>query len=117
MLLSVFSESGFVKYALSPKGSPACLAERFSAKNGDPPGAGKFWDNRLFTGKMDHYDHENPKVDETTCQGPGTLAYGFSVECVRIFFQSLLWVWVWEWGWRRWSGGAGVEALAGGVSR
>ena len=34
--------------------SRACLAERFSAKNGDPPEAGKFWENRFFTGKMDH---------------------------------------------------------------
>ena len=39
---------------IDPKTSRACLAERFSAKNGDPPEAGKFWENRFFTGKMDH---------------------------------------------------------------
>ena len=38
----------------SQRTSRACLAERFSAKNGDPPEAGKFWENRFFTGKMDH---------------------------------------------------------------
>ena len=84
MLFSVFSESGFVKYALSPKGSRACLAENLSAKNGEPPGAGTFWDNRFFTGKMDHYGHENHKVDETICQGTRTCQNFFPITIVGV---------------------------------
>ena len=57
--------------------SRACLAERFSAKNGDPPEAGKFWENRFFTGKMDHWGQKNAQVDDTICQGPRRTCQNF----------------------------------------
>ena len=34
--------------------SRACLAVRFTAKNGDNHGAGKIWENWIFTGKTGH---------------------------------------------------------------
>ena len=93
MLFSVFSESGFVKYALSPKGSRACLAERFSAKNGDPPEAGKFWENQFFTGKMDHWGQKNAQVDDTICQGPRRTCqnfFSFTIVAVGVTFLKVI---------------------------
>ena len=33
--------------------SRASLTVKFTVKSGDPPGAGKIWENRFFTGKID----------------------------------------------------------------
>ena len=49
------------------KSSRASLTVRFTVKNGDPPEHGKIWENRFFTGKMDHQGHETPQTYETTC--------------------------------------------------
>ena len=48
--------------------SRACLAVRFTAKNGDTPGAGKNWENWIFTGKMGHWGHKNAQIGKETCQ-------------------------------------------------
>ena len=65
--------------------SRACLTVRFTVKNGDPPEHGKIWENRFFTGKMDHQGHETPQTYETTCHlGCGTCQNFFSFTFVAV---------------------------------
>ena len=49
--------------------SRASLTVRFTVKNGDPPGAGKIWENRFCTGKMGHHGAKCTQIDEGMCQG------------------------------------------------
>ena len=49
--------------------SRASLTVRITVKNGDPSGAGKIWENRFCTGKMDHHGAKCTQIDEGTCQG------------------------------------------------
>ena len=36
---------------------------------GDPPGAGKIWENQFYTGKKDHHGAKCTQIDEGMCQG------------------------------------------------
>ena len=63
--------------------SRACLAMRFTAKNGDTPGAGKFLENWFFTGKMGHKGQKTPKSVRKHVS--------WAVGLVRNLFRSLLW--------------------------
>ena len=44
------------KFTINPISSRASLTVRFTVKSGDPPGAGKIWENRFCTEKMDQQD-------------------------------------------------------------
>ena len=46
--------------------SRASLTVRFTVKSGDPPGAGKIWENRFCTEKMDQQDSKNGQKQEDT---------------------------------------------------
>ena len=83
----------FINTGFDPGTSRACLAERFSAKNGDPPEAGKFWENRFFTGKMDHQGQKNAQVDDTICQGPRRTCqnfFSFTIVAVGVTFLMVI---------------------------
>ena len=47
------------KEILRSSPSRASLTVRFTVKNGDPPGAGKIWENRFFTVKIDQMTPKN----------------------------------------------------------
>ena len=73
--------------------SRACLAVRFTAKNGDPPGAGKIWENWFYTGKMGPRGPENAQIDTSTCQGPrGTCQnfFSFTIQAAATTFPEVI---------------------------
>ena len=70
----------------------ACLAVRFTAKNGDPPGAGKIWENRFYTGKMGPHWPENAQMDISTCQRPRGACqnfFSFTIQAVAVTFLKV----------------------------
>ena len=72
--------------------SRACLAVRFTAKNGDPPGAGKIWENRFYTGKMGPHWPENAQMDISTCQRPRGACqnfFSFTIQAVAVTFLKV----------------------------
>ena len=65
---------------------------RFTAKNGDPPGAGKIWENRFYTGKMGPHWPENAQMDISTCQRPRGACqnfFSFTIQAVAISFLKV----------------------------
>ena len=84
-LTGIFSSAQRRKANEGVRISRACLTVRFTVKNGDPPEHGKIWENRFFTGKMDHQGHETPQTYETTCHlGCGTCQNFFSFTFVAV---------------------------------
>ena len=57
--------------------SRASLTVRITVKNGDPSGAGKIWENRFFTGKMDLHGEKCTQIGALTCQGPSRTCQNF----------------------------------------
>ena len=51
------------------KSSRASLTVRITVKSGDPPGAGKIWENQFFTGKADSHGANCSQIGTYTCQG------------------------------------------------
>ena len=49
--------------------SRASLTVRITVKSGDPPGAGKIWENQFFTGKADSHGANCSQIGTYTCQG------------------------------------------------
>ena len=49
--------------------SRASLTVRITVKSGDPPGAGKIWENQFFTGKADFHGANCSQIGTYTCQG------------------------------------------------
>ena len=49
--------------------SRASLTVMFTVKSGNPPKAGKIWENRFFTMKISRQTPFKPKIDHNTCQG------------------------------------------------
>ena len=66
--------SGVLK-GLQP--SRASLTVRITVKNGNPPGTGKIWENRFFTGKMDHHGAKCTQIGAQTCQGTSRTCQNF----------------------------------------
>ena len=50
---------------------------RITVKNGNPPGTGKIWENRFFTGKMDHHGAKCTQIGAQTCQGTSRTCQNF----------------------------------------
>ena len=64
----------------------------FTAKNGDPPGAGKIWENRFLTGKMGQQGPKCTQMDEDTCQGfrgAGRNFFSFTIQAVALTFPKV----------------------------
>ena len=57
--------------------SRASLTVRITVKNGDPPGAGKIWEKRFFTVKMDHHGAKCTQIGAHTCQGSSRSCQNF----------------------------------------
>ena len=57
--------------------SRASLTVRITVKNGNPPGTGKIWENRFFTGKMDHHGAKCTQIGAQTCQGTSRTCQNF----------------------------------------
>ena len=57
--------------------SRASLTVRITVKNGNPPGTGKIWENRFFTGKMDHHGAKRTQIGAQTCQGTSRTCQNF----------------------------------------
>ena len=55
----------------------ASLTVRITVKNGNPPGTGKIWENRFFTGKMDHHGAKCTQIGAQTCQGTSRTCQNF----------------------------------------
>merc|ERR1711873_175401 len=47
------------------------------SRYGDPSGAGKIWENRFFTGKMDHHGAKCTQIGAQTCQGTSRTCQNF----------------------------------------
>ena len=73
---------GVNRQSRGEKTSRASLTVRITVKNGNPPGTGKIWENRFFTGKMDHHGAKCTQIGAHTCQG--------SSRTCRIFLRSFL---------------------------
>ena len=57
--------------------SRASLTVRITVKNGNPPGAGKIWENRFFTGTMDHHGAKCTQIGAQTYQGTSRTCQNF----------------------------------------
>ena len=57
--------------------SRASLTVRITVKNGNPPETGKIWENRFFTGKMDHHGAKCTQIGAQTCQGTSRTCQNF----------------------------------------
>ena len=69
-----------VQWRKQPAGggtSRASLTVRITIKNSDPSGAGKIWENRFFTGKMDLHGEKCTQIGALTCQGPSRTCQNF----------------------------------------
>ena len=91
MRLNLLPRKSFIKSCLLLP-SRACLAVRFTAKNGDPPGAGKIWENRFLTGKMGQQGPKCTQMDEDTCQGfrgAGRNFFSFTIQAVALTFPKV----------------------------
>ena len=59
---------------------------------GDPPGAGKIWENRFYTGKMGPHWPENAQMDISTCQRPRGACqnfFSFTIQAVAVTFLKV----------------------------
>ena len=73
--------------------SRASLTVRITVKNGDPSGAGKIWENRFFTGKMDHHGAKCTQIGAQTCQGPSRTCqnfFTFTFKAARVTFLKVI---------------------------
>ena len=72
--------------------SRASLTVRITVKNGNPPGTGKIWENRFFTGKMDHHGAKCTQIGAQTCQGSSRTCrnfYTFTFKAVGVTFLKV----------------------------
>ena len=73
--------------------SRACLAVRFTAKNGDHAEAGKIWENRFYTEKMGRQGPKCTQIDESTCQGVIWACqnfFSFTIHSVAVTFLDVI---------------------------
>ena len=73
--------------------SRASLTVRITVKNGDPSGAGKIWENRFFTGKMEPHGAKCTQIGAQTCQGTsrtGQNFFTFTFQAVGVTFLKVI---------------------------
>ena len=71
----------------------ASLSVRITDKNGDPPGAGKIWENRFFTRKMGPHGPENTQIHQSTCQSPMGACqnfFSFTIQAAGVTFPKVI---------------------------